>query len=32
VRDGPYYIVNGAKTFITSAVRADFVVTAARSD
>ncbi|MFM9377529.1 acyl-CoA dehydrogenase family protein, partial [Gordonia sp. VNK21] len=31
VRDGDHYIVNGAKTFITSAVRADFVVTAVRT-
>lgn len=30
-RDGDYYIVNGAKTFITSGVRADFVVTAVRT-
>ena len=28
VRDGDDYIVNGAKTYITSGVRADFVVTA----
>ncbi len=27
----PYYVVNGAKTFITSAVRADYVVTAVRT-
>ncbi|WP_026917307.1 acyl-CoA dehydrogenase family protein [Gordonia shandongensis] len=31
VRDGDHYVVNGAKTFITSAVRADFVVTAVRT-
>lgn len=31
VLDGDHYIVNGAKTFITSAVRADFVVTAVRT-
>src|SRR6201996_8377765 len=31
VRDGDDYIVNGAKTYITSGVRADFVVTAART-
>lgn len=31
VRDGDHYIVNGAKTFITSGVRADFVVTAVRT-
>ncbi|RVW01511.1 acyl-CoA dehydrogenase family protein [Rhodococcus spongiicola] len=30
-RDGDHYVVNGAKTFITSAVRADFVVTAVRT-
>ncbi|MFT4043416.1 MAG: acyl-CoA dehydrogenase family protein [Gordonia sp. (in: high G+C Gram-positive bacteria)] len=30
-RDGADYIVNGAKTYITSAVRADFVVTAVRT-
>ncbi|MDI9901425.1 acyl-CoA dehydrogenase family protein [Rhodococcus sp. IEGM 1409] len=30
-RDGDHYIVNGAKTFITSGVRADFVVTAVRT-
>ncbi len=29
--DGPYYILNGAKTYITSGVRADYVVTAART-
>lgn len=31
VRDGDEYIVNGAKTFITSGVRADFVTTAVRT-
>ncbi|MBJ7287907.1 acyl-CoA dehydrogenase family protein [Williamsia sp.] len=31
VRDGDHYIVNGAKTYITSAVRADFIVTAVRT-
>ncbi len=31
VRDGDRYIVNGAKTFITSGVRADYVVTAVRT-
>ena len=31
IRDGDHYVVNGAKTFITSAVRADFVVTAVRT-
>ncbi|RRR40897.1 acyl-CoA dehydrogenase [Mycolicibacter terrae] len=30
-RDGDHYVVNGAKTFITSAVRADYVVTAVRT-
>lgn len=30
-RDGSDYVINGAKTFITSAVRADFVVTACRT-
>ena len=30
-RDGDRYIVNGAKTFITSGVRADFVTTAVRT-
>jgi acyl-CoA dehydrogenase len=29
--DGDHYVVNGAKTYITSGVRADFVVTAART-
>ncbi|MEE3918833.1 acyl-CoA dehydrogenase family protein [Micromonospora sp. BRA006-A] len=28
VRDGDHYVVNGAKTCITSGVRADFVTTA----
>ncbi|MGW0042786.1 acyl-CoA dehydrogenase family protein [Rhodococcus sp. NPDC003348] len=31
VRDGEDFIVNGAKTFITSGCRADFVVTAVRT-
>lgn len=31
VRDGDDYIVNGAKTYITSGVRADYVVTAVRT-
>jgi len=30
-RDRDHYVVNGAKTYITSGVRADFVVTAART-
>ncbi|MCA0144151.1 acyl-CoA dehydrogenase family protein [Blastococcus sp. LR1] len=30
-RDGDCYVVNGAKTFITSGVRADFVTTAVRT-
>jgi acyl-CoA dehydrogenase len=30
-RDGDHYVVNGAKTFITSGVRADFVVAAVRT-
>lgn len=30
-RDGDHYVLNGAKTYITSGVRADFVVTAART-
>ncbi|MFC4605030.1 acyl-CoA dehydrogenase family protein [Rhodococcus kronopolitis] len=30
-RDGDHYIVNGSKTFITSGVRADYVVTAVRT-
>ncbi|MGH3583000.1 MAG: acyl-CoA dehydrogenase family protein, partial [Mycobacterium sp.] len=29
--DGPYYIINGAKTYITSGVRANYVVTAVRT-
>jgi acyl-CoA dehydrogenase len=32
VRDGDDFVVNGAKTFITSGVRADFVTTAVRTD
>jgi acyl-CoA dehydrogenase len=31
VRDGEHYVVNGAKTFITSGTRADFVTTAVRT-
>lgn len=31
VRDGDEWVINGAKTFITSGVRADFVVTAVRT-
>jgi acyl-CoA dehydrogenase len=31
VRDRDHYVVNGAKTFITSGVRADFVTTAVRT-
>jgi acyl-CoA dehydrogenase len=31
VREGDHYIVNGSKTFITSACRADFVTTAVRT-
>ncbi|HLN76249.1 MAG TPA: acyl-CoA dehydrogenase family protein [Nocardioidaceae bacterium] len=31
VRDGDTFVVNGAKTFITSGVRADFVTTAVRT-
>ena len=31
ILDGDHYIVNGAKTYITSGVRADFVVTAVRT-
>ena len=31
VRDGDHYIVNGSKTYITSAVRGDYVVTAVRT-
>jgi acyl-CoA dehydrogenase len=30
-RDGTDYVINGAKTYITSGVRADFVVTAVRT-
>ncbi|HZA09757.1 acyl-CoA dehydrogenase family protein [Mycobacterium sp.] len=30
-RDGDDYIINGAKTYITSGVRADYIVTAART-
>ena len=31
VRDGDHYVVNGSKTYITSAVRGDYVVTAVRT-
>jgi acyl-CoA dehydrogenase len=31
VRDGDHYVLNGAKTFITSGVRADYVTTAVRT-
>jgi acyl-CoA dehydrogenase len=31
VRDGDHYVVSGAKTFITSGLRADFVTTAVRT-
>ncbi|HEY0411419.1 MAG TPA: acyl-CoA dehydrogenase family protein [Candidatus Dormibacteraeota bacterium] len=31
LRDGDHYVVNGAKTFITSGSRADFVTTAVRT-
>jgi len=31
VRDGDYYIVNGAKTFISSGTRANFITTAVRT-
>ncbi|MEO6628149.1 MAG: acyl-CoA dehydrogenase family protein, partial [Aquihabitans sp.] len=31
VREGDHYVVNGAKTFITSGCRADFVTTAVRT-
>ncbi|MEX1279996.1 MAG: acyl-CoA dehydrogenase family protein [Acidimicrobiia bacterium] len=31
VRDGDEYVVNGQKTFITSAIRADYVTTAVRT-
>ena len=31
VRDGDHYVVNGAKTYITSGLRADFVTTAVRT-
>ena len=32
VRDGSHYIVNGEKTFITSGMRADFIITAVRTE
>ena len=31
-RDGDYYVVNGAKTFITNGVNADLVITAVKTD
>src|SRR4029453_7304052 len=31
VRDGDHYVISGAKTFITSGTRADFVTTAVRT-
>jgi acyl-CoA dehydrogenase len=31
-REGDYFVVNGAKTYITSGCRADFVTTAVRTD
>ncbi|MFV0494773.1 acyl-CoA dehydrogenase family protein [Mycobacterium sp.] len=31
VRDGDHFVINGAKTYITSGVRADFVVSAVRT-
>ena len=31
VRDGDHYVVNGAKTYITSAVRGDYIVAAVRT-
>ena len=31
VRDGDHFVVNGAKTFITSGVRADYITTAVRT-
>ncbi len=31
VRDGDHYVVNGAKTFITSGVRADYYTVAVRT-
>lgn len=31
LRDGDHYVVNGSKTYITSAVRGDYVVTAVRT-
>jgi acyl-CoA dehydrogenase len=30
-RDGDHYVINGAKTYITSGARADFIVTAVRT-
>jgi acyl-CoA dehydrogenase len=31
IRDGDHYVVNGAKTYITSSARADFITTAVRT-
>ncbi|MEW6433207.1 MAG: acyl-CoA dehydrogenase family protein [Myxococcota bacterium] len=31
-RDGDHYVVNGAKTYITSGVRADYVIAAVKTD
>jgi alkylation response protein AidB-like acyl-CoA dehydrogenase len=32
IRDGDEYVVNGAKTFITSGIQSDFVIVVARTD
>lgn len=32
IRDGDYYVVNGAKTFITNGINADLVITAVKTD
>ncbi|HEY0574792.1 MAG TPA: acyl-CoA dehydrogenase family protein [Pseudonocardia sp.] len=32
IRDGDYYLVNGAKTFITNGINADLVITAVKTD
>lgn len=32
IGDGDHYVVNGEKTFITSGIRADYIVTAVRTD
>lgn len=32
VRNGAYYVVNGAKTFITNGINADLVITAVKTD